>query len=103
MAIHMTERRMGEIGVRKTLGASAAKVLAMLLKDFSTPVLIANLLVWPLAFVATGLLQSLHATSFAHSVALHREPCDCTRCRLACRHRAGRARGKDEAGGGVAL
>jgi putative ABC transport system permease protein len=54
MAIHMTERRLGEIGIRKTLGASAAKVLTMLLKDFSKPVLIANLLVWPLGFgVAT--------------------------------------------------
>ena len=54
MAIHMTGRRIGEIGVRKTLGASAARILAMLLKDFGRPVVIANLLMWPIGFVAAG-------------------------------------------------
>jgi putative ABC transport system permease protein len=40
-----------EIGIRKTLGASAGGVVLMLLRDFSMPVLIANVLAWPFAFL----------------------------------------------------
>jgi len=59
MAIHMTGRRVGEIGVRKTLGASASRILAMLLKDFARPVVIANVLMWPVGFGAATLYFSL--------------------------------------------
>jgi putative ABC transport system permease protein len=52
MAIHITSRRLREIGIRKTLGASARGVVLMLLRDFSKPVLIANLIAWPCAFLA---------------------------------------------------
>jgi putative ABC transport system permease protein len=52
MAIHITSRRLREIGIRKTLGASAHGVVMMLLRDFSKPVLIANVIAWPFAFLA---------------------------------------------------
>jgi putative ABC transport system permease protein len=52
MAIHITSRRLREIAIRKTLGASAHGVVLMLLRDFSKPVLIANVLAWPFAFFA---------------------------------------------------
>jgi putative ABC transport system permease protein len=48
----VTGRRRREIGVRKTHGASVARIVSMLLASFSKPVLIANLLVWPLAYLA---------------------------------------------------
>ncbi|MET0660474.1 MAG: ABC transporter permease [Steroidobacteraceae bacterium] len=53
LAIHVTTRRRREIGIRKTLGATAGRVVTMLLADFAKPVLIANLIAWPFAwFVA---------------------------------------------------
>jgi putative ABC transport system permease protein len=52
MSVHVIGRRTHEIGVRKTIGASAGRVVAMLLQDFSRPVVIANLVAWPLAFIA---------------------------------------------------
>jgi putative ABC transport system permease protein len=50
LAIHVTTRRQREIGIRKTLGASARGVVTMLLMDFARPVLIANLIAWPFAW-----------------------------------------------------
>lgn len=51
MAIHVASRRTHEIAVRKTLGATVMQVLSLLLVDFSRPIVIANLIVWPVAFV----------------------------------------------------
>jgi len=48
----VTGRRRREIGVRKTHGASVAQIVSILVASFSKPVVIANLLVWPLAYVA---------------------------------------------------
>lgn len=59
MAIHVTGRRRREIGIRKTLGATAHGVVMMLLRDFSKPVLIANLIAWPFAFFAGKLYFNL--------------------------------------------
>jgi putative ABC transport system permease protein len=50
LAIHVTTRRRREIGIRKTLGATARSVVTMLLIDFAKPVLIANLIAWPFAW-----------------------------------------------------
>jgi putative ABC transport system permease protein len=50
LAIHVTNRRQREIGIRKTLGATVRGVVTMMLIDFAKPVLIANLLAWPFAW-----------------------------------------------------
>ncbi|HEX5049806.1 MAG TPA: ABC transporter permease [Gammaproteobacteria bacterium] len=52
MATLVAGRRTREIGVRKTLGGSAAQMTAMLLRGFSLPVVVANLIAWPAAYVA---------------------------------------------------
>src|SRR5690606_11356105 len=49
MALQTTSRRLHEIGLRKSLGAESGQILGMLLYAFSKPVLLANLLAWPLA------------------------------------------------------
>ena len=50
LAVHVTNRRQREIGIRKTLGATVHSVVTMLLIDFARPVLIANLVAWPFAW-----------------------------------------------------
>lgn len=52
MASFVVQRRVREIGVRKTLGATTPRVLALLLWDFSKPVIVANLIAWPFAWMA---------------------------------------------------
>ena len=52
MASYMAERRTKEIGIRKVLGASIPGVVALLARDFVKLVLIANLVAWPLAYLA---------------------------------------------------
>lgn len=52
MAIQVASRRVHEIGVRKSVGAHTNQIVAMLLRDFSKPVLVANLIAWPLGYIA---------------------------------------------------
>lgn len=52
LAASSTSRRVQEIGIRKTLGASTRDVLLLLVSQFIRPVLIANALAWPLAWAA---------------------------------------------------
>jgi putative ABC transport system permease protein len=52
MAGHMTGRRRREIGVRKTFGATWQSVLGLLLAAFSKPVIAANVIAWPFAYLA---------------------------------------------------
>ncbi|HEX5047856.1 MAG TPA: ABC transporter permease [Gammaproteobacteria bacterium] len=66
MAIHVAGRRVREIGVRKSIGAHTSQVVVMLIRDFSKPVLIANLIAWPLAYFAAQQYLSV----FMHRIPL---------------------------------
>ena len=46
------EQRTKEIGIRKVLGASDAKIFLLLSKEFIRWVLLANIIAWPLAYLA---------------------------------------------------
>jgi putative ABC transport system permease protein len=52
LAAFATEQRTKEIGVRKVLGASVPNLVALLSKDFSKWVILANLIAWPVAYFA---------------------------------------------------
>jgi putative ABC transport system permease protein len=66
LASFNTARRIKEIGIRKTLGASATDIVVLLTGQFLRPVLIANLLAWPLAYGAMRIWLS----GFSDPVAL---------------------------------
>lgn len=50
LASFTAERRTREIGIRKVLGASLSDIIVLLLWQFSKPILVANLIAWPVAF-----------------------------------------------------
>ncbi len=52
LAAFSTTRRVREIGIRKTLGASTQDLLLLLVGQFTRPVLLANVVAWPLAWAA---------------------------------------------------
>ena len=52
LASFNTARRVKEIGIRKVLGASTRDVLLLLIGQFIRPVLLANLIAWPIAWLA---------------------------------------------------
>jgi putative ABC transport system permease protein len=68
MSIQIIGRRLHEIGVRKTLGASVQSIVHLLLVDFSKPVIVANLLAWPLAYMAMRLYLSMFVNQAGLSV-----------------------------------
>jgi putative ABC transport system permease protein len=68
MSLQVIGRRQHEIGVRKTLGASVHNIVRLLLIDFSKPVVAANFIAWPLAFVAMSGYLSLFAQRTTLSV-----------------------------------
>ena len=52
LASFTADRRTKEIGIRKVMGASTSDIIKLLIWQFSKPVLIANLIAWPLSFYA---------------------------------------------------
>jgi putative ABC transport system permease protein len=52
LAAYAAEQRTKEIGIRKVLGASVANLMGLLSQDFLRLVLIANLIAWPVAYLA---------------------------------------------------
>jgi len=52
LASFMAEQRTKEIGVRKVLGASVAGIVVLLTREFTKWVLLANLVAWPIAWLA---------------------------------------------------
>ncbi len=64
LASYTTSQRIKEIGVRKVLGASSPSIIRLLVFDFAKWVLVANIVAWPLAWIAS----SKWLGSFAYSV-----------------------------------
>ena len=50
LAAFTAQRRTKEIGLRKVFGARTGDIVRLLLWQFSIPVLIANVLAWPVAY-----------------------------------------------------
>lgn len=64
LSAYTIERRTKEIGVRKAMGASSGDILKLLLWQFTKPVLWANLIAWPAAW----LVLRWWLSSFAYRV-----------------------------------
>jgi len=69
LAAYAAERRTKEIGIRKVLGASSPQIVMLLSKEFSRWVLAANLIAWPVAYLA------MHSwlNGFAYSISLNHQ------------------------------
>ena len=52
LATFTTEQRTKEIGIRKILGASVGKISVLLLSEFAKWVFFANVIAWPIAYMA---------------------------------------------------
>jgi len=64
LSAYSAEIRTKEIGVRKVMGASTPQVVALLSKDFTRWVLLANLIAWPLAYF----IMQNWLTNFAYRI-----------------------------------
>jgi putative ABC transport system permease protein len=49
LAAFAIQRQIKEVGIRKVMGASASAIVALYLWRFSRPIIVANLLAWPVA------------------------------------------------------
>jgi putative ABC transport system permease protein len=68
LASFMTEQRTKEIGIRKVLGSSAAKIVFLLTKGFSKWVLLANIFAWPIAYFAMRKFLSMFAFNSGYNL-----------------------------------
>jgi putative ABC transport system permease protein len=67
-ASYAASRRRHEIGVRKSLGAHSGQIVRLLLWSFTKPVLIANVIAWPVAYLATQVYLSLFVVRTEQSI-----------------------------------
>jgi len=51
LAAFTAEQRTKEIGIRKVLGATAPKIIRLLVKEFITLIALANVIAWPIAYL----------------------------------------------------
>lgn len=54
LAAYNAERRTKEIGIHKTLGAEDGQIIRMLVLQFTKPVLLANAVAWPIAYIISN-------------------------------------------------
>jgi putative ABC transport system permease protein len=66
LASFAAERRTKEIGMRKVMGASVLDIVRLLVWQFSKPVLVANLIAWPVSFY----LMSRWLSGFRYAIEL---------------------------------
>jgi putative ABC transport system permease protein len=66
LAAFSAERRTKEIGVRKVLGATSTGIAAILAKEFTRWVVVANLIAWPLAYL--GMTDWLRSFAYRTSI-----------------------------------
>ncbi|MEJ2196932.1 MAG: hypothetical protein P8X73_19030 [Ignavibacteriaceae bacterium] len=55
LASYTAEQRTKEIGIRKVLGSSITSIVILLTKEFSKWILLANIIAWPVAYLAMGM------------------------------------------------
>jgi putative ABC transport system permease protein len=68
IAVHVAARRRHEIAVRKTLGSTTWGAVRLLLADFSKPVIVGNLIAWPLGYFAAQTYLSAFAQRIELSI-----------------------------------
>jgi putative ABC transport system permease protein len=68
LATFISEQRTKEIGIRKAMGSSITKIAYILSRDFAKPVMLANLVAWPVAWFAMN--KWLQNFSFRTDLAL---------------------------------
>jgi putative ABC transport system permease protein len=68
LASFMAEQRTKEIGIRKVLGATASNIVALLSKEFTKWVIVANIVAWPVAYFALN--KWLQSYAYKTNVAL---------------------------------
>ena len=68
LASFMAEQRTKEIGIRKVLGATASNIVALLSKEFTKWVIVANIFAWPIAYFA--LSKWLQSYAYKTNIAL---------------------------------
>jgi putative ABC transport system permease protein len=69
LAAYSAEKRTKEIGIRKVLGASPPQIVMLLSNEFSRWVLAANLIAWPVAYLA----MHFWLNGFAYRISLNHQ------------------------------